>query len=182
MTRDQLLFIGAAALVAVTILGLNLFTGSNEKVGEHNAISVLAENVTEPMVVGSSVVAVDQNQQAVIRLNLAMNPPATSTLSTDVATIVPATTFERLLRYESSASGWQSVELATGQSTPLARGITSPLWSPKGERIAYLFMPDDRGRATLTIADRNGSNWANVVELGHFYDRLWWSPLETYMV
>lgn len=182
MTKDQLLFVGAAAIVALTILGLSFFGRSPNDRTSQNTVSVLMENVTEPTLVNSSILAIDNAQNSVVRLDLSQSPFALSVVIPSITTIIPAPTPERLLRYDSGATGWQSVELTTDRTTDLARGIATPTWSPKGDRIAYVFLPEDKSRATLTIANADGSDWAGILELGHFYDRLWWSPLETYMI
>ncbi|MCL5795627.1 MAG: hypothetical protein M1338_04725 [Patescibacteria group bacterium] len=58
--------------------------------------------------------------------------------------------------------------------TPLSTSIKTVAWSLNGTQIAYQFLPSDQKIGSLSIANPDGSNWKNVVDLGSGDYKLEW--------
>jgi len=84
------------------------------------------------------------------------------------------------IRPASNPTHWQIIRTTTGEILGELSGRANRLvWSPKGDRVAYLYQLTDNTQ-NLTIADVTGSDWTVVVDLPASLIDLAWLPNETY--
>src|SRR5437868_6837901 len=67
------------------------------------------------------------------------------------------------------------VDTATGRQMPLARDASQPLWSPTGDRLAYIAAADG-GRAQLYVRWMQSGEAVPITNLGYAPSSVAWSP------
>lgn len=142
--------------------------------------------VTHPNLLSDRILAVDgtKNQILMSLLNGSEQQRIASPVGT-VIDLLPSPTGQQVLVTGTQTSGWTMVTLESSQATPLHPGVFSPAWSPKGDRIAYIFADDSLTNLRLTIAKPDGTDWQTIFYLSGVenpFERLWWSPLESYLI
>ncbi|MDO8495558.1 MAG: hypothetical protein Q7S32_03505 [bacterium] len=72
--------------------------------------------------------------------------------------------YETLIALRSKNNlGYSYFNLKTGQISKLNPKITNPVWSPSGQKIAYLFFDSAAGEGQISVSNPDGSVYKNVL-------------------
>lgn len=149
------------------------------------AQSLVSNHAYQAALINQFLLFYDSQIERIVRVNLGLSN--TETFTADISPdsyIIWGPSGDQALTFQ-SGSGWSHLDFITSKITALHQRIFAPTWNKDGTKIAYLFVPIDLARSTITVARPDGSQWQSVFNLakpGKLYRNLWWGPKETLLV
>lgn len=168
-----------------TALGTIPTSSSTETPATVDDLEALPSHVAAPLLVGSTLYYHDDEALTMQQFDLAKRTKLDlpTPLLAEASPIGWAANGSRFVAQLSASSPrWSSLETQTGTPSVFDPSVFLPTLNPTGTKLAYQYRNQTKGTMTVTIAEATGGNWISILPVTEPYARLWFGPMETYLV